>query len=79
MTSETYARVQRILAKRLAIPVESIEADAKLTDLGVDSLAALELIFELEEEFEVSVPDERLSELGTVRAICDGIEALQSA
>lgn len=79
MTPDTYARVQRILAKRLAIPAESIAADAKLQDLGVDSLAALELVFELEEEFKVSVPDERLPELGTVRAICDGIEALQSA
>jgi len=78
MTSDTFARVKHIIAKNLDIPVEKIEEDARLVDLGVDSLDALELIFEIEEEFKVTVPDERLPELETVRAVCEKIEALQA-
>ena len=42
-------------------------------------LGALELVFEIEERFKVKVPDERIPEFRTVRAVCDGIEALQGA
>jgi acyl carrier protein len=79
MTSDTLARVQCIIAKYLDIPVEKVEEDARLVDLGVDSLDALELIFEIEEEFKVTVPEERLPELETVRAVCEKVEALQAS
>jgi acyl carrier protein len=77
MTAETYARVSAIIARYIAIPVEKVEADSRLEDLGIDSLGALELIFQLEEEFKILVPNERASEFTTVRAVCDGIESLQ--
>jgi len=77
MTVETLDRVRRIIASHVEIPVEKIEVDSKLEDLGLDSLGSLELIFQIEEEFKVLVPNERASEFTTVRAVCDGIESLQ--
>jgi acyl carrier protein len=76
---ETFERVKRIIAGYLKIAPETIGEDSKLEELGLDSLGALELVFAIEEEFEVKVPDDRIPELRTVRAVCDGIEGLRSA
>jgi acyl carrier protein len=77
MTSETLARVRTIVAGYLDVPVEKVETDSRLDEFGVDSLGALELIFQFEEEFKILVPNERATQFTTVRAICDGIEELQ--
>jgi acyl carrier protein len=37
------------------------------------------LIFQIEEEFKVSVPDERVREFTTMKAACEAIETLQKA
>jgi len=79
MTPETLARVRGIIAAYLHVAEEQVGADVPLESLGLDSLGALELVFEIEEAFGVSVPDERIPEFKTVRAVCDGIEALQKA
>ena len=76
MSPDTLTKVSQIIAKYLDIPIERVEADAKLEDLGLDSLGALELIFEIEEEFKILVPNERAAEFKTVRAVCEGVEAL---
>lgn len=79
MMTDTLERVRRLLAGYLKIPAESIAEDSKLDELGLDSLGALELVFEIEEEFKIKVPDEKIPEFRTVRAVCDGIEALRGA
>ena len=79
MSSETFERVRRLLASYLNVSADSVREDSRLEDLGVDSLGALELVFEIEEEFKVSVPDERIRDFTTVRAVCEGIETLRRA
>jgi acyl carrier protein len=79
MMTDTLERVRSLLAAYLKIPAESIGEDSKLDELGLDSLGALELVFEIEEEFKIKVPDEKIPEFRTVRAVCDGIEALRGA
>lgn len=76
MSTDTFVRVRSILARHLEIPEESVGEDSSLADLGLDSLGALEFVFDVEEEFKVSVPDDRLAEFKTVRAVCEGIETL---
>jgi acyl carrier protein len=78
MTGDTFERVRRLIAKYLSIPAETIGEDSSLEELGLDSLGALELVFQLEEEFSVKVPDDSIKGLLTVRAVCDGVEALQA-
>ena len=77
MTSETYPRVRQLIATYLRIPIEQVDVDSSLEELGLDSMGALELIFEIEEEFKILVPNERAAEFSSVRAVCNGIESLQ--
>jgi acyl carrier protein len=79
MTTDTFERVRGLIAQYLKIPADTIGEDSKLDELGLDSLGALELVFEIEEQFKVKVPDERIPEFRTVRAVCDAIEALRGA
>ena len=79
MTGQTVERVRASVAKYLEIPLERVQPESNLAELGLDSLGALELIFELEEEFQITVPNDRAKEFTTVRAVCDGIELLQKS
>ena len=55
---------------------EEIKPEAKLNDdLGIDSLAAVELALELENEFDIRIEDEELAKLETVQDVIDIIEA----
>jgi acyl carrier protein len=79
MIEATEERVRELLASFLALPAAKLLPDTELQDLGVDSLAAVELIFEIEERFGVSVPNERAAEFKSVRAIAAGVRSLQQA
>ncbi len=48
--------VRQIIARELKIPVEPLTADTTLQDLGVESLDLIEIIFALEEKFDISIP-----------------------
>jgi len=77
MPTDTFERVRHHLGGQLKVPADSITADQRLDALGLDSLAALELIFDLEQEFGIAVPNERVAEFATVRDVCDGIDRLR--
>jgi acyl carrier protein len=49
------APVYRFVEERLGIDLKGADAAAELAGLGVDSLSLLELMFEIEEKFEVSI------------------------
>jgi acyl carrier protein len=48
--------VTQIISKQLKIPVEGLTPDTALQDLGVESLDLIEIIFALEEKFDISIP-----------------------
>ena len=50
-------------------PREDITEDARLESLGIDSLKAINILFELEEEFDIEIPNERIAEMITVADI----------
>ncbi|MBN8631875.1 MAG: acyl carrier protein [Rhodobacterales bacterium] len=50
------AAVIAILAKQLLVAPEEIAPDARIVDLGLDSLGKVEAIFALEERFDITVP-----------------------
>lgn len=77
MAPETFERVRGIVARYLSRRPEDIQEDTLLSELGLDSLGALEVVFEIEEAFHVSVPDDRISEFKTLRAACQAIDSLR--
>ena len=48
--------VRQIISKQLKIPLERLTSDTALRDLGVESLDLIEIIFALEEKFDISIP-----------------------
>lgn len=48
--------VRAIIAKSLNIPVERVTPDTRLDELGAESLDVIEIVFGLEEKFDISIP-----------------------
>jgi acyl carrier protein len=48
--------VKLVIANQLKIPVELIKPNVRLKDLGAESLDFVEVLFELEEKFDISIP-----------------------
>lgn len=60
-------KVKSLLAEKLDISVEQVVDSAKIMeDLGADSLDTVEIVMELEEEFEIQIPEEEADNLITV-------------
>jgi hypothetical protein len=53
--------------------------DTTFDELGFDSLDGLNLVFELEEEFDMTIPDDRVGDMKGVRQAVEGIQALLDA
>ena len=67
---DTLNLVKKIIAEQLCISVDEIKDDANIIDdLGADSLDVVELLMTFEDEFKVSIPDEKLEELKTLPQI----------
>ena len=68
-------QIKQLLANELRLPVEKITDDsAILEDLGADSLDVVEMLMSLEETFNITVPDEDVLQLKTVRSIAEYVE-----
>ena len=72
-------RVIRVFADFKKVPPEEITMDTTFEELGFDSLDGLNLVFELEEEFDMTIPDDRVADMKGVRQAVEGIEALLEA
>ena len=64
------------VAKVLRLPVERVERDASIYDLGMDSLMAVELHMAVEEHFHVHVPVMAVTEGASIRALAGRIAGL---
>jgi acyl carrier protein len=59
MDQELARKVIAIVAAIKRVPAESIRTDAAFDELGIDSLDKINILFELENEFDIDVPDEQ--------------------
>lgn len=60
-------RVIDIVAEQLGVDKEKITAETSfVNDLGADSLDTVELVMELEEEFDINIPDDAAEKIQTV-------------
>jgi acyl carrier protein len=65
--AEILARVREIVSEKLGIPEEDITPESNFVeDLGADSLYLNEIVYDLEEEFNMRVPDSDFDVLRTV-------------
>ena len=54
-----YSFIAKVLSEKYDVDPEAISPEATLTELGLDSLTIVELLFDVEDEFEIEVPEER--------------------
>ncbi len=65
--SDIASKVKAIIVEKLGVDESEVTPEASFTnDLGADSLDTVELIMELEKEFNVSIPDEQAENITTV-------------
>ena len=67
-------RVIQVVASSLQVRPEAIEPKASFEELGIDSLHALTVIHDIEEEFGITIPSERAVSLETVDDIITNLE-----
>ncbi|MEM7528095.1 MAG: phosphopantetheine-binding protein [Pseudomonadota bacterium] len=82
MSDEVSARVVEIIAEQAMVEADTITHETTLEDLGLDSLALVEVVFGIEEAFDISVPynanepQESDFDIGNVGKIVEGVKAL---
>lgn len=68
-------RVKEVIMENLGVDEDELTEETNLVeDLGIDSLDMVELAMELEDEFDMSIEDEEMEKLATVKDIVEYIE-----
>ena len=70
-----FEKVAAILAEQLDAEEDAITLDTSLVDdLGADSLDVVDLVMTLEDEFDMEIPDEDITEVRTVGGVVKYLE-----
>ena len=73
-------KVREIICEQLNVSPEDVVPEASFVDdLGADSLDQVELIMAMEEEFDISIPDEDAEKIATVKDALDYIKKASGA
>lgn len=74
--SDITSRVKAIIVDKLGVDASEVTPSATFTnDLGADSLDTVELIMELEKEFNINIPDDQAEKITTVGDAIAYVEA----
>ena len=70
-----FEKLKDIIAEQLSVEADEVTMDSNIQDdLGADSLDVVDLITTIEDEFDISIPDEAVEEIKTVGDIVNYIE-----
>jgi acyl carrier protein len=73
---ELFLKIKKIIAEKLEVEEDKITLEASFRqDLGADSLDTYELVYGIEEELGITIPDEKANEFETVK---DAYEFIKS-
>jgi len=67
----TFEKVKSLMVAKLRLDPQLVQPETQLSDLDVDSLSAMEFIFELEETFDVSLEGKFDLRSSTIQSIID--------
>ena len=76
MPESVAERVVRVITRTQKLADGRVAGSSTFKDLGIDSLDGLNILFALEEEFGVNVPDDAAMEFKSVPEVVTGIERL---
>jgi acyl carrier protein len=72
---DTLQRIKKIVFEKIDIQEDMLTPDATLEGLGLDSLDKVELMFSLEEEFKIKIPDREVT-IVTIQDVVNVIDKL---
>ena len=76
MKGEVAGRIIEVIRKSQHLPDGKVTAESTFAELNIDSLDGLQIVFSLEEEFGVTIPDDAARKFTTVQQAIDGVEQL---
>jgi acyl carrier protein len=76
VVNDVASRVIRVIAKTQHRDPSTFSADSTFEEMKIDSLDGINIVFAVENEFGVDVPDEAMKALRSVRDVIDGVERL---
>jgi len=75
--------IKKIIASEMKVPIERLNADTRLEDLGVESIDIIEIVFEIEQKFDIEIPlnanENMAEEFKTVGAVAKAVESAVQA
>jgi acyl carrier protein len=71
-------RVFSVIAATQRIPIEKITIDGKFDELGIESMDGINILFGLENEFDITIPDEAGKQIRDIRQLVEGVAKLLS-
>ena len=69
-------RVLRIIAETQRKDVSQVTIESSFEELGIDSMDGVNIVFALENEFNINVPDEEVKNIRSVRDMVEGVRKL---
>jgi acyl carrier protein len=79
MSDSIQDRVLKIIADTRRIPLETVRPDSTFEELGIDSLDRLNILFDLESEFDIEIDDEEAKKVQNIPEMIAGITHLIEA
>jgi len=79
MSDDLQARVIQVITAAQHLPPDKVTIDSTFEELGIDSLDGINILFALENEFNISIPDDAAQKIRTVREMSDGVAQLVAA
>lgn len=79
MPDSVTEEVLDVIAKTQRIPREKITLDGRFEELGMDSMDAVNILFALEEKFDITIPDEGARQIRSIREMVEGVQKLVDA
>ena len=78
--AEILETLKDIFKKTLNVEPDRLKPETELRDeLNLDSLDMIEVVYEIEERFDVQIPEEKVREITTLQQIVEGLEAALAA
>lgn len=73
---ELTQKVLRIIAETQRKEISQVKIDSSFEELGIDSMDGVNIIFALENEFNINVPDDEVKNIRSVRDMVEGVRKL---
>jgi acyl carrier protein len=76
MPDQLTERVLKVIAATQRISPEKVTIDSSFQELGIDSMDGINILFALENEFDITIPDEQAKQIRSIREMVEGIQKL---